>query len=156
MSTPRFIAPRSSVFKMTEDLATAGISLALLCMSCDASARNSIKKRPKKWWVRKLFQSGNQHSTNLLDTLRLNDGSGFRNFLRMSPTDFETILMKVGSQIAKKNTNFRESISPANRLAATLRFLASGDSYTSLVYTFRISKQYQNLFQKCAKPSFVI
>jgi hypothetical protein len=75
---------------------------------------------------------GHTHGLDLLDTLKLEDGSGFRNFLRMTPTDFECLL---------KNTRFRQSISPSIRLAATLRLLASGDSFTSLMYTFRISKQ---------------
>jgi hypothetical protein len=47
----------------------------------------------------------------------------------------------IGGKIWTENTKFRQSISPSIRLAATLRFLASGDSFTSLMYTCRISKQ---------------
>jgi len=41
----------------------------------------------------------------------------------------------------KENTNMRKSVPVNTRLAVTLRFLATGDSYTSLQYTFLISKQ---------------
>ncbi|KAG8235043.1 hypothetical protein J437_LFUL017340 [Ladona fulva] len=41
----------------------------------------------------------------------------------------------------KKETNFRVPVSATNRLAVTLRLLASRDSYTSLMYAFQISKQ---------------
>jgi hypothetical protein len=47
----------------------------------------------------------------------------------------------IGGKISKEITRFRQSISPSIGLAATVRFLASGDSFTSLMCTFRISKQ---------------
>ncbi|XP_075985597.1 uncharacterized protein LOC142982798 [Anticarsia gemmatalis] len=70
----------------------------------------------------------------------MRDGS-FENFTRMSRTDFEILLNMVGPAIVKQDTKFRKSIDPHIRLAVTLRYLATGDSYGSLSYTFRVSKQ---------------
>ncbi|CAH2013465.1 unnamed protein product [Acanthoscelides obtectus] len=41
--------------------------------------------------------------------------------------------------IYKHDTDFREAIPAKFRLAITLRFLASGDSYKSLHYLFKVS-----------------
>lgn len=41
----------------------------------------------------------------------------------------------------KKDTNMRKAVPIQERLAITLRFLASGDSYTSLGYLFKVSNQ---------------
>uniref|UniRef100_A0A1B6E0B3 Uncharacterized protein n=1 Tax=Clastoptera arizonana TaxID=38151 RepID=A0A1B6E0B3_9HEMI len=68
----------------------------------------------------------------------MEDAMGFWNFTRLTPTDFEELLLMVGGKISKEDTKFRETITASLRLAVTLRFLASVDSFMSLVYTFRI------------------
>ena len=88
-----------------------------------------------------MFGEGPRFGVELLNKLRMNDAMGFRNFTRLTPIDFEELLLMVGGQITKEDTKFRETIPASLRLAITLRFLASGDSFTSLMYTFRISKQ---------------
>ncbi|XP_028147820.1 uncharacterized protein LOC114341224 [Diabrotica virgifera virgifera] len=50
------------------------------------------------------------------------------------------LLHLVTPDIEKQTTNMRESISAKHRLIITLRFLATGNSYRSLMYEFRVSK----------------
>jgi hypothetical protein len=59
----------------------------------------------------------------------------------MSPSEFEFLINLIGEKISKKSTAVRKAISVQERLALTLRFLASGDSYVSLQYLLKISKQ---------------
>ena len=58
----------------------------------------------------------------------------------MSPECFQHLLSLVKPLIEKKDTKFRKCISAAERLALTLRFLATGDSQQSLSFSFRIGK----------------
>ena len=44
--------------------------------------------------------------------------------------------------ITKQNTRFRESVPAEMKLAITLRYLATGDSFMSLMYLFKVSKQF--------------
>ncbi|XP_031345851.1 protein ANTAGONIST OF LIKE HETEROCHROMATIN PROTEIN 1-like isoform X1 [Photinus pyralis] len=74
---------------------------------------------------------------NLINEIRIHDPYMFFNFTRMSSSSFDKLLSLVGPDIAKKS--LRESISPGCRLAITLRFLATGDSYPSLSYSFRVA-----------------
>jgi hypothetical protein len=64
-----------------------------------------------------------------------------KNFARMYPSEFEFLINLIGQKISRKDRAFRKTISVQERLALTLRFLASGDSYVSLQYLFKISKQ---------------
>ena len=41
-------------------------------------------------------------------------------------------------RIAKKETNMRKTITVEDRLAVTLRFLATGNTYSDLAFTFRM------------------
>jgi hypothetical protein len=50
----------------------------------------------------------------------------------MSPSEFEFLIHLIGEKSRKKETAFRKAISVQERLALTLRFLASDDSYISL------------------------
>jgi len=57
----------------------------------------------------------------------------------MTASDFKLLLQLIGPSIKKQDTNMREAIPISMRLAVTLHFLATGDSYHTLMYIFRIS-----------------
>nr|CAH7767947.1 unnamed protein product [Callosobruchus chinensis] len=58
----------------------------------------------------------------------------------VDPADFDLLISLIGPRISKQHTNYRECIPAEMRLAITLRFLATGDSYSSLMYLFRVSR----------------
>jgi len=63
----------------------------------------------------------------LLPELRVADKKSYRNFLRMSDNDLALLLQKVSPIISRSDTKFRRAISPSEKLAVTLRFLATGE-----------------------------
>lgn len=76
---------------------------------------------------------------NQLAELLAEPSGQFDNFTRMSFIDFEYLLEKVAPMISKIDTPKREAIPARIRLAITLRFLASGDSFESLHFLFKVS-----------------
>ena len=76
----------------------------------------------------------------LMVELRNEDRAGFRNFLRVQPELFDEILQRVGHIIQGVGCNFRGPLEPGLKVAVTLRFLATGESYMSLSYAFRVSE----------------
>ncbi|GBN29030.1 hypothetical protein AVEN_4366-1, partial [Araneus ventricosus] len=81
------------------------------------------------------------NASDMLTDLRKEPSGKFENFCRMSATDFEHLLCRIGPLIARRDTNMRESIPMQERLAVALRFFATGDSYASLYFLFKFSKQ---------------
>ena len=60
-------------------------------------------------------------------------------FCRMSPERYDHLLSLVHNGLVKKY-HIREPISPGERLAVTLRYLATGDSQTSIGFLFKIGR----------------
>jgi hypothetical protein len=59
----------------------------------------------------------------------------------MAPANFELLINFVGPKIVKSDIRCRAAIPIQDRLAVTLQFLVTGDSYSSLQNLLEISKQ---------------
>jgi hypothetical protein len=103
-------------------------------------------KSTRRFWVRPSLTARKRYcGTDLLGDLAKDDvdpltreircDGSFKNFIRMTSSDFEYLIMEIGHKIGKKDTTFRDAIPVRERLAVTLRFLAS------LSLLFKFSKQ---------------
>ena len=90
--------------------------------------RRRRKRRNRIVWVRDWIQKRQRQGAyhQLMQELRYLDASSYRNFVRMDAATFEDLLAKVAPLITYADTNMREAICPGERLALTLRFLATG------------------------------
>ena len=116
--------------------ATAGIFLALDVPIEDAKERTKRSVWARSWLLRRPHYGQYE---KLLSELLKEDGAGFRNFLRITPDLFQELVERVGPRIEKQNTFMRNALEPGLKIAITLRYLASGDSYKSLQYGFRVA-----------------
>ncbi|KAK7457296.1 hypothetical protein BaRGS_00039238 [Batillaria attramentaria] len=98
------------------------------------STNRSTWVRP--WLARRLLHGA---YSQLLQEFFREDPRETKRFLRMSQENFRELLEMVGPVIKKQDTRMRKAIEPGERLAITLRYLASGDSFVSLSYAFRVA-----------------
>lgn len=103
--------------------------------------RRSEKIKRKRLWARNWIRNRETQKIveNLIRDLRNDETNSFEQFFRMTPENFDFLLEKVTPFIAKKDTQMRKSISAEIRLAITIRYLATGDSYRSLMFLFRVA-----------------
>ena len=104
---------------------------------CIAAAANVVhllikrrcrRRRNRLVWVRRWIADRHAQGAynQLMVHLRTTDVEGFNNFIRMDPATFDELVLLITPLIERRDTNYRHSISPGERLAVTLRFLASG------------------------------
>lgn len=72
----------------------------------------------------------------LMEELHLMDVTAFKNFTRMSPKMSFALLERLRARISKKDTFWREAISPGVRLALVLSYY---DSYKSMAYNWLVA-----------------
>uniref|UniRef100_A0A182VPM2 DDE Tnp4 domain-containing protein n=1 Tax=Anopheles minimus TaxID=112268 RepID=A0A182VPM2_9DIPT len=121
--------------------------------------RRRVMALMRNWWMRPIFIQRNEAGNRLLAVLMEEQFAGATlNFLRMTKSDFDQLLSLIGPFIKRQDTNMRPAITVPERLLITLRYLATGESYTSLQYLFRVSQSACQedrsvvLFRKYAGP----
>ena len=117
--------------------------MSLETLQCAAVAAATViiehkMKRYRKRWMASFLERRNRN-LNVLWKVKMDSCVLFRNFTRMTARDFELLLQLIGPSIKKQDINIRKAIPINTRLAVTLRFLSTGDSYQTLMYIFRIS-----------------
>ena len=65
-------------------------------------------------------------SYNLLREMAKEDPAGFHTFIRMNVSEFNSIVTAVTPILVREHTRYRTPISVGERVALTLRYLASG------------------------------
>ncbi|CAH1379989.1 unnamed protein product, partial [Tenebrio molitor] len=98
------------------------------------------KKKRKVWCKEWLLQRSRLSHIELIKELRSSSQDYF-NYLRMSEDNFMILLEKVRPLIEKEDTVLRAAITAEERLAVTIRFLATGRSYEDLKFSAIISPQ---------------
>ena len=97
--------------------------------------RHNMWVRP---WLLQREERGTYH--NIMAELYATDIPGFTNYMRMTPEFFEMIKTRLEPCLARQATNYRAPISVGEKLALTIRYLATGESYTSLSCQFRVGR----------------
>jgi len=80
-----------------------------------------------------------------MNELQVEQRGGFKAFLRMEADVFTEILTRIEGRITKSSAA-RPPLMPGIKLAITLRFLATGNSYRSLAFDFRVAHNSISLF----------
>ncbi|PFX24863.1 putative nuclease HARBI1 [Stylophora pistillata] len=116
--------------------------IAVLCMVItflDDEGEGLVKKKsPGRTWLRRRAERGS--CAGILTELAAEDLPSFKHYLRMDVNSFRRLVEVVSPRIVKGNTRMRSPISPSERLALTLRFLATVETFRSLEFQFRVSR----------------
>ncbi|KAF0306643.1 hypothetical protein FJT64_002391 [Amphibalanus amphitrite] len=101
------------------------------------------RRARRRYWVAEVLQRRQARGEffNLVQELRAVDPDRHHAYFRMSRETFDLLLAKIGPSITRQRTNFREPIDPAQRLAVTLRYLASGMEFSALAPCYRLGEK---------------
>jgi hypothetical protein len=105
-----------------------------------------LRRRRTMWvrpWLLRRPQLG-QYDT-LMQELMHESPADFKAFLRIEPSMFHELVRRVGPRITK-NIERRPPLEAGLKLAITLPFLATGNSYSSLAFDFRVAHNTISLF----------
>ncbi|CAI6370576.1 unnamed protein product [Macrosiphum euphorbiae] len=102
-------------------------------------ALQSIKNRQRKWHVKPIFKERKIHGDYycLIKDYQINNSALFYNYMRMTSTAFEELIIHVGPFLQRIPTR-PDTLSVGACLTATIRYMASGESMVDLSYSFRI------------------
>lgn len=98
----------------------------------------TLKKRiRKRRWVKQWLQKRETYThLNLLKEIQLTaEDADYKNYFRMDEKSFNELLQMITPYIIKQDTCMRKSITPKEKLAVTLRYLATGRNIEDLKFS---------------------
>lgn len=107
--------------------------------------KNRSTKR-KRVWITPLLSQRSLLGASVLLCNEFKTDDDFLLFFRIDRNQFEWLLNEISPIIEKQDSAFRKCLNPRIKLQITLRFLATGDSYKSLEFFFRVSDSAISLF----------
>ena len=98
------------------------------------------ERRRRTVWVKRWLLRGHTlgHYDTVMQKLMRKAKGDFKEFLRIEPAMFKELLDRLTPRISKHQDR-TPGLEAGLRLAITLRFLATGNSYHSLAFSFRIA-----------------
>ncbi|XP_061716889.1 uncharacterized protein LOC133524757 [Cydia pomonella] len=115
--------------------------LALIAVSLDDDENERRNKKKKAYWVHEMFKERKKEGEYWTSRRHLlADESKFYSYYHMPKSAFYYILSYIEDSITKKNTTFREAITPEEKLAVTLKYMVSGASVRTLSTSFRLGE----------------
>ncbi|XP_073436961.1 uncharacterized protein [Dendrobates tinctorius] len=112
--------------------------------------RSKRRTASKRMWVHPIVQErvDKGHFSRLYQDLRKYPEK-FVHFCRLTIPAFDHLLDLLSPELNYQKTVMRRPISAEERLLITLRFLATGESYTSLHLQFRVGKSTISQIVRC-------
>ena len=71
--------------------------------------------------------------------LEAEDPREFKRMMRMEPAMFHELEGRLAPRLEKRDTNWRKALPPGLKLAVTIYYLATGASYQTLQYAYRVA-----------------
>ena len=109
----------------------------MLALMAEEEEQARDQRRRRTMWVRPWIQRRpllGQYDTLMQELIRESRGD-FKGYLRMDPEMFHELLVRVSPRVTKSEES-RPPLAPGLKIAITLRFLATGNSYHSLAFDF--------------------
>ena len=99
-------------------------------------------RRHRRFWVKAWLARREElgASATLLREMAETCPEDYRNHLRMNECQFLYLLEKVGPVIQKQDTTFRKALPAATKLKMVLRYLATGDKFSTLSALYRVDE----------------
>ena len=126
---------------LEEEMVINACLIATIKRVRDERQKNRKEPNPRRFWSRPYLLRRLEHGQyeHLLVELSQEDPTRLKNFHRMDNEVFQDLLARISDRIEKEDTFMRSALEPGLRLSITLRYLATGDSYMSLEYSFRVA-----------------
>ncbi|CAG4958993.1 unnamed protein product [Colias eurytheme] len=98
------------------------------------------KKKKRRYWVHPInaYFIGSKGALNTLVQDLETDDERFHRYFRLTKIQFEQVHSLIERDIKKQHTQFRCPIGTKERLAVCLRFLATGNTFRSLAFNYRM------------------